>query len=400
MSELTIWQKQQIRRDYLPPDLAQIERVLLDRLPHDAAERLPDMLNEAINGRDVRRVAGELLYHILMRADQNLHEYATSVEAATAITVTARLIHSYPEWEGVPTPAWVAWTEAMGMTFRAVYSAYDAVVRNRHFDAPYKCTNATDPRMAIYEACYAAFRVGAKALIRDHAVRMVSLAGQCLRIDRPTAHLDRREPWGDTRVLPGSIIAAYPKTVHGWLSKSGQFFWEEHQAEMASAECTHCTSCGAVGMKSYNTLCTDCECKRAKEVHAKREHKPWKDENGMDDGIVFSHRTETYYNHPSSAGDVLGDEDYPDVLTMEDMMLVFCDPVYASPVDEDRWLEDLPEGESELPTELVDALNALNLVIVGGTVVDEQGALRTIKPLAPLSWYPNQIAVDVTEWEG
>ena len=64
-------------------------------------------------------------------------------------------------------------------------------------------------------------------------------------------------------------------------------------------------------------------------------------------------------------------------ITSNDLMLVVCDPIKLSQIDEDYWMDDLPE-EGELPEEAVEALTMFNEILGGiGTVSWEPGKYRT-----------------------
>lgn len=99
--------------------------------------------------------------------------------------------------------------------------------------------------------------------------------------------------------------------------------------------------------------------------------KPW-------DGIswLYSQATDKYYETPDDAA-----EDLEDGATLDDMMLVVCEPNLARRIEVDYFCDDLAEDDDG-PPGLQEACDAFNAII---------------EKLPPLSWSPGDFALDLKE---
>ena len=175
-------------------------------------------------------------------------------------------------------------------------------------------------------------------------------------------------------ILRDSPEAAKRHTMNGWLSANGRFYVEEDVARYDG--CTHqrcgTPDCGALVEKNY-TYCNGCRAKRETEQYQAREKKVW---NGSD--ILYSDLLDKYTTDPDDLLEIANDEmeEGDEPLTVDDLRLLICDPVYARSLDLDYFSDELPE-KGEPPAALVEAIKAFN------SVVDN---------LDPLSWSPMKFA--------
>lgn len=176
-------------------------------------------------------------------------------------------------------------------------------------------------------------------------------------------------------ILNTSDEAAKLVTITGWVSRQGVFYGpDERTARYAGATHLACQQCGTPHEKMW-TLCNGCRDLADIARFEKLERKPWDGETP-----VCIYRGDDYFFDLESFLDWCADND----IKPEEVMLVHCEPHYASQVDESHWSDELPDedhgGDGCLPSELQDALDEFNAKI------------RAYKE--PLSWWPSNIAVD------
>lgn len=181
----------------------------------------------------------------------------------------------------------------------------------------------------------------------------------------------------DKMILNTSDEAAKLTTVTGWVSRDGLFYGNDERGARWSG-CTHvaCSNCGEPTNKSW-TKCQPCRDKQDREKYASLPRVEW-------DGStpLFSHERGEY---AFSADDVQNWLD--DDLTLEQLRLVVCEPVFARMVDDDYWECELPEDQSmrDVNGDIADAIDALNEEIDKARKGDN-----------PLSWQPGKHAAVVT----
>lgn len=174
-------------------------------------------------------------------------------------------------------------------------------------------------------------------------------------------------------ILYDSHGAAIHRTMlSGWVSSNGRFFGEdEHLARYDG--CTHrkCSLCKNLVEKS-RTMCSDCNEKRQVAKYAKKEVKKW-------DGAtpLYSEVADEFYFDEEGFEDLL-----PDWIERHvNPRLVLCESVFLHRVDEDYWIDALPE-DGVVPPNVEKALNALN---------------KEIDNTDPVSWSPGRYAVSVED---
>ena len=165
--------------------------------------------------------------------------------------------------------------------------------------------------------------------------------------------------------------AKFVTGLSGWVDSNG-LFWGDNRDSENMARYSGCTdlrcSCGHL-MKKHYTKCAICREREAIERYKKRAQKEW------DESIpVYSETADEYFNDRSEVEDFLEQSD--EGITAEDLRLLICEPVYLRPVEEDYWIDDLPD-DAELPSEAVDALDALN---------------NTLKAVGPVGYRPGKFA--------
>lgn len=180
----------------------------------------------------------------------------------------------------------------------------------------------------------------------------------------------------ETIILPSSAEAAtYRTDICGWVSRDGRYYGNDSGAERTAryAGSTHseCRECGAVCDKSY-TLCDNCRGKAELARFLALPRAPW-------DGVqmIYSEATDRYYNSPSDALD-----DFDEGTPEDEMRLVLCKPNHARQLDEDHFVDELPDDGDyhSLPAALQEAIEAFN---------------KVVDACPPLSWSPGKVALDL-----
>lgn len=166
--------------------------------------------------------------------------------------------------------------------------------------------------------------------------------------------------------------AIYKTDLKGWVSRNGYYFGEDERTARYEGS-THriCDGCGkAIDRNSY---CHDCYRKKETEKFNAMPRKEWNGKDGL-----YSQAFDAYYWDMDDLEYACDDNE----CTVDGLMLIICEPRYASEIDPDEhYCDDLPE-EGEIPDELRRAFNELNKFIRESRIV--------------LSWVPGKYAVDTT----
>lgn len=188
-------------------------------------------------------------------------------------------------------------------------------------------------------------------------------------------------------IFPDSPEAAALTTLTGWVSRVGSFHGDdEYVARYAGATHARCKVCNGPSRKS-STVCDECSRLGQPARYAALPTEPW-------DGYVmlYSWAVERYFDSPGAAEEYLEDDsddgsratpaegETPTLKTLADLLLVLTEPEYPQEIDEDRWLEMLPEGDDQLPSELQDAVDRFN---------------ASLDTMDALSFQPRRVAVDL-----
>jgi hypothetical protein len=162
-----------------------------------------------------------------------------------------------------------------------------------------------------------------------------------------------------------SDAARFVTGLEGWVDRHGRFCGtDEHMARWSG--CTHiiCPKCGKPTPKSY-TICEDCREEKAIERYKARERREWDGKTPL-----YSEAVDEYFFDEDSLRDHLETHEVLEQV----LRLVICEPNRLRQVEEDYFLDDLPE-DGDIPDEVANALEDLN---------------RVIRDQDPVSWSPGR----------
>ena len=175
------------------------------------------------------------------------------------------------------------------------------------------------------------------------------------------------------KILYDSDEAAQRKTLTGWLSKGGHFWpdkddpkFAEHHARWGG--CTHkVCECGNEYEKHW-TCCQECRDKKRLERYNDRELLEYSGQP------VYSDSFDEYFFREDDIYSYCMDNE----VCYDDLCLIVCEPQYAREIDEEYWIDDLPEDTylDDVAPEISEALAEINKKI------------RDTKPI--LSWMPGK----------
>lgn len=178
----------------------------------------------------------------------------------------------------------------------------------------------------------------------------------------------------DETIIPyGSGEAAQRKTVTGWVSRRGIFYYDnEHGARYDG--CTHkpCEGCGELIPRDGLIYCRPCLGTRDAQRFAALPRKEWGGETPL---VIY--RTDTYFFNEDELDEYCAENE----VSREDLMLVICEPCRPRLVSAlDLFDDALPEDadESDIPATVRDAVDRLN---------------EAIRACAPLAWTEGKYAV-------
>lgn len=167
--------------------------------------------------------------------------------------------------------------------------------------------------------------------------------------------------------------ATYHTDIKGWVSRDGIFYGDGDANERTAryAGCTHvaCDSCGKPTEKGW-LKCTECRAIADRKAYDAKPKAQW-------DGVamLYSELLDQYFNDVESAEDRLEDGQ-----TLEDLMLMICEPNVVRPLDDDYCSDELPEdGDADVPDAVLDAMAAFNKAVAG----------------IVLSWSPGKFALQL-----
>lgn len=138
----------------------------------------------------------------------------------------------------------------------------------------------------------------------------------------------------------------------GWTTSDGSTFKTEHIARYY--ECTHrkCKSCNNDTPKIYSL----CEmCRESNDITKYNSYSGIQWDNIIP---IYSESHDEYFFDQQELLDYIDENN----VTIDKLRLVICKPTHLSQIDEDYWMDDLPE-DGELSPNLKLALAQLNTII-------------------------------------
>lgn len=166
--------------------------------------------------------------------------------------------------------------------------------------------------------------------------------------------------------------AASKRTAEVWVSRHGKIWSDERAARWDG--CTHvaCSECGHPVEKVW-LKCQKCRDKADMQRFLAMPEADW-------DGkaMIYSGLTDEYFSSPDEAIEQWEGNGHAE----EEMRLVICEPVYASELVSEYWVDDLPGEERETPDWLNELINQFNEGLHG-------------KP--ELSWEPGKCRLSVVK---
>lgn len=157
-------------------------------------------------------------------------------------------------------------------------------------------------------------------------------------------------------------------TVDGWRGERGVVYNDERTARYSLCTHVHCSLCGAPTPKHY-TKCGGCRDLADREKYDAMPKKAW-------DGVamLYSKARDEYFQTLEDAEDCV---EVAEGETLDDLMLVICEPNYARRLELDYFCDELAEDD-EGPSELHEAIDAFNAIV---------------EKAPPLSWSPGKNAL-------
>lgn len=173
-------------------------------------------------------------------------------------------------------------------------------------------------------------------------------------------------------VMEDSPEAARQVAVTGWVSRQGFFFGDDERTARYDG-CTHrkCGDCGQPVVKHW----LKCEACRHKDEVARYQALPKKPWDGVTPLALYG--GDKYFFDESDLEMYCEDHD----VKVQDLLLVFCDPVKPGEISpNDLFADELPEDGEVQDADVLAAVEQLN------------AALRKAEPF---SWLPGKVAAIV-----
>lgn len=174
-------------------------------------------------------------------------------------------------------------------------------------------------------------------------------------------------------IFPDSDESAkFVTGISGWVDRHGNFFGKsESMARHNGSTHRRCDECHeSIVLRGYK-YCEDCKEKKYIERYSKLEKKVWDSEC-----FLYSDRDDVYFQDYDYLNDYLYEHEIVDINSLR---LIICDPVYLRNVTEDFWSGDLPD-DTELPESVLSALEIFN---------------AELKDAGIISWTPGKFAAIV-----
>ena len=166
--------------------------------------------------------------------------------------------------------------------------------------------------------------------------------------------------------------AHYVTDLKGWVNSKGQYCGDKSDSEHLArwSGCTHeVCECGEPRTKHW-LKCDSCREKKAIGKYNSLDAKEW---NG--EGMIYSEVYDKYFSDIQSA------EEYTEEIEckLSDLRLLICEPQYLHPIQDDYWLDDLPE-DGDISGTIKKALDEFNEIL---------------KAEGPVSYVPGKYRVEI-----
>lgn len=162
-------------------------------------------------------------------------------------------------------------------------------------------------------------------------------------------------------IFPDSPEAAIYKTnISGWVDRHGNFCGEHEYVARFNGSTHKKCECGNVIEK--NSYCKPCSDKKYIVIFNKYPMHEITDKYLKSGYPFYSDYFDEYYFEIEALFEKLADHD--DLVSLEDIRLQFCKPIYAREIDEDYFCDELPE-DGDIPHEIHGAMATFNSMIKG-----------------------------------
>jgi len=157
------------------------------------------------------------------------------------------------------------------------------------------------------------------------------------------------------KIMYDSDEAAQLKTVTGWVSSDGFYYGDDEDLARYTGSTHKVCKCGNEHSKTY-MMCNECRKEKELERYYNKEFKKWRGEP------LYSYESDEYFFSDDALNWYCEDNN----ASSDDLLLVICEPQFARIVDDDHWVDDLPEDQylHDVAPKISKAVEALNKIIL------------------------------------
>lgn len=213
------------------------------------------------------------------------------------------------------------------------------------------------------------YRRGNVPLVNDNTQDATAYNARCRTGDWLTNIKERGIKMSNLIVMRDSDEAAhYCTNIKGWVSRKGLFYGDKQGAEDIAryAGCTHvkCEKCGEPTEKRY-TQCEECRLKNKISHYKSLPSAEWDGKT-----MLYSELNDKYYDSLECA-----EEDLDNDQTLNDLLLVICEPNYVPELDSD-YCSYILDDDEDLPVEVEKAMKIFNESVKNITISWSPGKVR------------------------
>ncbi len=173
-------------------------------------------------------------------------------------------------------------------------------------------------------------------------------------------------------IFPASPgVATYQTNISGWVDRHGRFWGEDEYLARFNGSTHKKCECGNVIEK--NGYCKPCSERKSIEIFNKYPTQEITDKYLKSGCPFYSDLGDAYYWGIDDLFDKLLDSGNP--VSLENIRLQFCKPIYARELDEDYFCDELPE-DGDIPPEIREAMATFNAMIRGIVLSYEPASIR------------------------